>query len=76
MSTIILNIPPDIDKELTKLDVKKEEFLLEALKEKITAEKHLNFESLLIEGYKDRRPENEILNKDFYHTDLENWNEY
>ena len=69
MSTITLNLPPDIDKELSELSVKKEEFLLEALKEKIRSEKRLNLESLLIEGYKERRKENELLNKDFFYTD-------
>ena len=34
MSTIILNLPEDIDKELSELSVKREEFLLETLKEK------------------------------------------
>lgn len=76
MSTITLNLPPGIDKELSDLAVKKEEFLLEALKEKIKSEKKLNLKVLMEEGYKARRKENELLNKDFFYTDLENWNEY
>ena len=76
MSTIILNLPEDIDKELSELSVKREEFLLEALKEKIKSEKGSNLEGLLIEGYKERRMENKLLSKDFFQTDLENWNEY
>ena len=34
MSTLTVNIPDDLDKELNNLKVKKEEFLLNALKEK------------------------------------------
>lgn len=76
MSTITLNIPEDLDKELSSLSVKREEFLLEALKEKIRSEKFAILEDLLIEGYKDRRTENKLLAKEFFHSDLENWDEY
>ncbi len=76
MSLITLNIPDDIDKELAEMSVKREEFLLEALKEKINSQRHSNLEELLAEGYKERKTENTVLSKDFFHTDLENWNEY
>lgn len=76
MSTITLNLPEDIDRQLSTLKVRKEEFLLEALKEKIKAETTSNLEALLIEGYQERRSENEILGKEFVHIDMENWNEY
>jgi hypothetical protein len=76
MAVITLNIPEEIDKELIKLRVKREDFLLEALKEKIKFEKDSNLNDLLAEGYRERRTENELLSKDFFHSDLENWNEY
>jgi len=76
MSLITLNIPDEIDKELIQMSVKKEEFLLEALREKIESKRDSDLKELLAEGYKARRTENEILGKDFFHTDLENWNEY
>ncbi len=76
MSTITLHLPEDIDRQLATLNVKKEEFLLVALKEKINAETTSNLESLLIEGYQERVSENEILTKQFFHIDMENWNEY
>lgn len=76
MSLITLNIPDDIDKELAAMSVKREEFLLEALKEKIKSERDSNLEKLLAEGYKERKTENMVLSEVFFHTDLENWNEY
>lgn len=76
MSLITLNIPDEIDKELAEMSVKREEFLLEALKEKIKSKRDSNLEELLAEGYKERKTENMVLSKDFFHTDLENWNEY
>ena len=76
MSTITLNLPEDIDRQLSTLKVEKEKFLLEALREKIKAESTSNLEDLLIEGYKKRRSENEILSREFIHIDMENWNEY
>ncbi|MDQ2720349.1 MAG: hypothetical protein M3Z26_11405 [Bacteroidota bacterium] len=76
MSTITLKLPADIDKELSELTIRKEEYLLEALREKMRSEKIANLDNLLIEGYKERKKENELLGKDFFHTDLEHWNEY
>lgn len=76
MSLITLNIPDEIDKELAAMSVKREEFLLEALKEKIKSKRDSNLEDLLAEGYRERRAENELVGKDFFHTDIENWNEY
>ncbi len=76
MSTITLHLPEEIDRQLSTLNVKKEEFLLEALKEKINAETNSHLEPLLIEGYQERVSENQILSKEFFHIDMENWNEY
>jgi predicted CopG family antitoxin len=76
MSIITLNLPDDIDKELSKLKVGKESFLLEAVREKLKAEKMSNLENLLREGYQERRSETNLLSKNFFHSDLENWNEY
>ncbi len=76
MSTITLNLPEDIDRTLSTLTVKREEFLLEALKDKIKAETVSNLETLLIEGYKERCAENSVLVEEFTHVDMENWHEY
>lgn len=76
MSIITLNLPDDIDKELSKLKVGKESFLLEAVREKLKAEKMSNLENLLREGYQERRCETNLLSENFFHSDLENWNEY
>jgi hypothetical protein len=50
--------------------------LLEAVREKLKAEKMSNLENLLREGYQERRSETNLLSKNFFHSDLENWNEY
>lgn len=76
MSTLTVNIPDDLDKELNNLKVKKEEFLLNALKEKINLQKSNNLQAALAEGYKDNHKENEQLINEFSQADLENWYDY
>ena len=76
MSIITLNLPDDIEKELSFLKIKKEDFILNALKEKINSQKGSSLEILLTEGYKLNHSENEVISKEFLQSDLENWNEY
>ena len=76
MSILTVNIPDDLDKELNNLKVKKEEFLLNALKEKINLQKSNNLEAALAEGYKNNHKENEQLLNEFSQADLENWYDY
>jgi hypothetical protein len=76
MSTLTVNIPEYLDKELNNLKVAKEEFLLNALKEKINLQKANNLEAALAEGYKNNHLENEQLGKEFLQADLENWYDY
>ncbi len=76
MSTLTVNIPDDLDKELNKLKVKKEEFLLNALKEKIDLQKSNNLQTALAEGYKNNHKENQQLINEFSQADLENWYDY
>ncbi len=70
ISSLTVNIPDDLDKELNNLKVKKEEFLLNALKEKI------NLQSALAEGYKNNYKENKKLENEFLQADLESWYDY
>jgi hypothetical protein len=76
MSSIIINIPDERDEELNSLKVKKEEFVLNALKEKINLQKSNNLQAVLTEGYKNNHKENEQLLNEFSHVDLENWYDY
>ncbi len=76
MSVITLNLPDDIETEMNSLNIKKEEFIITALKEKINSYKISSIETLLTEGYKFSHEENDMLSKEFIHSDLESWNEY
>ena len=76
MSSLTLNIPDELDKELNNLKVRKEEFLLSALKEKLTIHKSHNLQAALTEGYKNNHEENKKLNNEFLQVDLENWYDY
>ena len=76
MPSITVNIPDDLDHELNNLKVKKEEFLLNALKEKINLQKSNNLQAVLTEGYKNNHKENEQLLNEFLQADLENWYDY
>ncbi len=76
MPVFTLNIPDDIENALSSMNVKREEFIITALKEKINFTRKNDLLSSLTEGYKNNHEENNQLIKDFLQTDLENWNEY
>jgi hypothetical protein len=76
ISSLTVNIPDDLDKELNNLKVKKEEFLLNTLKEKINLYKSDNLQSALAEGYKNNYKENKKLENEFLQADLESWYDY
>ncbi len=52
MSSLTINIPDELDKELNNLKVKKEEFLLNALKEKINLQSQITYKLHLSKAIK------------------------
>ncbi len=76
MSTIEIQIPVEIDKQLEVVSRNKHQFILDAIKEKITNSKISTEGSLdqnLIEGYKSTYNEELSITNDFEPLDLEGW---
>ncbi len=72
VQTMEIHVPETISQYLEVLTSDKEEFVLEAIQEKIEREKRRNIEMELIEGYQATAEEDFEIMKDFEHTDFEN----
>ena len=72
METIQLNIPDEMLGVINTLSKQKEEFVLEAIQEKIEREKKGNLKLLLIEGYQATKEEDLEITKDFERADFDN----
>lgn len=67
-----VNVPDEIFSGLSLNPAKREEFVLEAIKEKVQREKKENLTALLAEGYQATRGADLALTKEFEAADLEN----
>jgi hypothetical protein len=67
--TILLELPEEIDKHLCLVSNNHQDFILEAIKEKLSKKELLN--RSLIEGYKSTYKEDLDLTSDFESADLE-----
>ncbi|MFN7116159.1 MAG: hypothetical protein ACK4TA_05130 [Saprospiraceae bacterium] len=72
VQTLEIHVPDSISQYLEVLASDKEEFVLEAIQEKIDREKRKNLDALLIEGYQATAKEDLDLTKDFETADFEN----
>ena len=72
MKTIEINVPDEILGFLGSVSKEQEEFVLEAIKEKVNREKKRDLKTLLIEGYQATSEEDLKITKEFEVTDLEN----
>ena len=72
MRTLQVTIPDEIFGVLSSLARKQDEFVVEAIKEKLEGEKHQNLQELLVEGYQATAKEDLALTKEFETADLEN----
>ena len=72
METIQLEIPSEMLGVINTLSKKKEEFVLEAIQEKIEREKKDKLKLLLIEGYQATSEEDLEITKDFEGADFDN----
>jgi hypothetical protein len=72
MRTLQVTIPDEIFGVLSSFSTKQDEFVVEAIKEKLEREKQQNLQQLLIEGYKATAKEDLALTKEFETADLEN----
>lgn len=73
MKTFQVKIPDEIFGVLSSLAKRQDEFVIEAIKEKLEREKHQNLQQLLIEGYKATAKEDLALTKEFEAADLKNY---
>lgn len=72
METIQLEIPSEMLGVINTLSQKKEEFVLEAIQEKIEREKRDKLRLLLVEGYQSTSEEDLEITKDFEGADFDN----
>lgn len=71
MRTIQIELPEDIERQLSMINENQQDFILEAIREKIKRKETLKKE--LIEGYQATYEEDLDLTSDFESADLEDW---
>jgi hypothetical protein len=72
MKTIEINVPDEILGFLGSVSREQENFVLEAIKEKVSRERNRNLKMLLVEGYQATATEDLKITKEFEIADLEN----
>lgn len=72
MRTLQITIPDEIFGILSLYSKQQDEFVVEAIREKLEREKSKNLKKLLAEGYKATAKEDLALTKDFETADFEN----
>ena len=72
MKTIEINVPDEILGFLGSVSREQEEFVLEAIKEKVNRARKHNLKTLLVEGYQATFAEDLEITKDFEAADLQN----
>lgn len=73
---LTISIPDDLDQQLSGITDDKQEFILNAVRQKIIQRKKYPSVEHLAKDYADSINENEEITKDFTHADKENWNDY
>lgn len=73
---LTISIPDDIDQQLSGMTNDKQEFIINAVRQKISLDKKYLSVAELAKEYADSINENEEITKDFTHADKENWNDY
>lgn len=73
---LTISIPDDIDQQLSGMTNDKQEFIINAVRQKISLGKKYLSVAELAKEYADSINENEEITKDFTHADKENWNDY
>jgi hypothetical protein len=71
MRTLQVTIPDEIFGVLSSFSKPQDEFVLEAIKEKLVREKSQNFNVLLAEGYLATAKEDLVIAKEFAFSDLD-----
>lgn len=72
MRTLQITIPDEIFGVLSSYSKQQDEFVVEAIREKLEREKSKNLNKLLAEGYKATAKEDLALARDFEAADFEN----
>lgn len=71
MKTLQIELPEDIEHQLGMIGEDQQDFVLEAIREKIKRTKMLK--DKLMEGYKSTYEDDLEITEDFQFSDLENW---
>lgn len=71
MRILQIELPEDVEHQLGLIDESQQDFILEAIREKMKRTKMLK--NKLIEGYKATYEEDQEIAEDFVFSDLENW---
>ena len=69
-------IPDELDQQLSAITNDKQEFIINAVRQKIMLRKKSLSPDEVAKEYADSIGENEEITTDFMHTDNENWNDY
>ncbi|MBI3599140.1 MAG: hypothetical protein HY097_00650 [Nitrospinae bacterium] len=72
MKMLSIALPDEIEQELENIS-NKDNFVVDALKEKLKRERNEILDKLLIEGYKSTNEEDKKLNKEWEGITLEKW---
>lgn len=72
MRNLEVKIPDEVFGVLSSLTKQPDNFVLEAIQEKLEREKSRNLKQLLVEGYQATAKEDSALTKEFETADLEN----
>ena len=72
MRTLQVTIPDEIFGVLSSFSTKQDEFVVEAIREKLARENRQDFKQLLAEGYQATAKDDLALTKEFESADFEN----
>lgn len=73
---LTISIPDDLDQQLSDITDDKQEFIINAVRQKIIQRKKYPSVEDLAKEYADSINENDEIARDFTHADKENWNDY
>ena len=71
MTSITIHLSSELENQIKKTNINKEEYILQAIKEKLDKENHLK--NQLKEGYKSTYVEDKELSQEFDQIDINEW---
>jgi predicted transcriptional regulator len=71
MTSVTIHLSSELENQIKKTNINKEEYILQAVKEKLDKENHLK--NQLKEGYKSTYVEDKELSQEFDQIDINEW---